>query len=47
MFLIREIGAGLGLTSLGPMVLEAGFPGATVEDMRVTGMMSGRWDSRG
>lgn len=38
---------GLALTSLGPMVLEAGFSGATVEDMRVTGTMSGRRDSRG
>lgn len=47
MFLIHDIGAGLELTSLGPMVLEAGFSGATVEDMRVTGMMSELRDSRG
>lgn len=41
-----------GLTSLGPMVLEAFFSGATVEDMRMKGTMSrfsgrsrlrGRW----
>lgn len=35
------------LTSLGPMMLEAGFSRATVEDMRVTGMASGRRDSWG
>lgn len=29
------------LTSLGPMVLEVDFSGATVEDMRLMGTMSG------
>lgn len=47
MLLNNNIGAGLGLTSLGPMVLEAGFSGATVEDMRLTGTMTERRDSRG
>lgn len=46
-FLINTTGAGLGLTSLGPMVLEAGFSGTAVEDMRVTGTMSRRRGSRG
>lgn len=37
----------LTLTSLGPMVLEVDFSGATVEDMRLTGTMSRRQDGRG
>lgn len=36
----------LVLTSLGPMVLGAGFSGATTEDMRPTGSLSVSIESR-